>query len=71
MARNPSPKVAQARDTGAKFGKDMVIILMVDSEGIEYASWGRTKSLCDVAGALAETAFDALMDYFEDDNDEL
>lgn len=60
MAWNPSPKVAAARDIGKKFEKPIVVILMVDANGVEYASYGRDKKLCDVAKQLADIALEAV-----------
>ena len=63
MAWNPSSKVAAARDIGKRFGKDQVIVLMIDSKlgTLEYASYGKTKELCADAKALADIAFDSLI----------
>lgn len=62
MAWNPDPKVAVAREFGRKFGKDVVIILSLNTsqETIEYASYGETKALCSTARKLADAAFDAV-----------
>jgi hypothetical protein len=63
MAFNPSPKVAAARDIGAKFGKDQVIVLMIDSKTgtLEYASYGATRELCADAKRRADAAYDAVI----------
>ena len=63
MSFNPSPKVAAARDIGQRFGKDQVIVLMIDSKlgTLEYASYGKTKELCADAKVLADIAFNALV----------
>jgi len=62
MAWNPSPKVAAARDIGQRFGKDQVIVLMIDTKAqtLEYASYGATKELCDKAKHLADAAYEAI-----------
>ena len=64
MAWNPSPEVAAARDFGNKFGFDQVIILHRNSRTgfIGYASYGRTKALCEDAETLADRAFEAMED---------
>ena len=62
MAWNPDPKVAAAREFGRKFGKDVVVILSMNTaQGtIEYASYGETKGLCSTARKLADVAFEAV-----------
>ena len=62
MAWNPSPKVAAARDIGARFRKDQVIVLMIDNRAgtLEYASYGETRALCDEAKWLADAAYAAV-----------
>ena len=63
MAWNPSPKVAAARDFGKKFDKKMVIILSIDDQNrIDYASYGKDKSLCENARQLADFIFDKIID---------
>lgn len=64
MAWNPSPEVAAARDFGTKFGFDQVIVLHRNSQTgfIGYASYGKTKALCDDAKTLADRAFEAMED---------
>jgi len=62
MAWNPSPKVAVARDFAKKFDKQQVVILSVTKDGIlEYASYGKTKRLCNKAKKLADIAFEAVL----------
>jgi len=63
MAWNPSPKVAAARDAGDRFGKDQVILLMIDRKQgtLEYAAYGKTKDLCKDAERLADIAYEAIM----------
>lgn len=64
-AWNPSPKVAAARDIAKRFGKDQVIVLMLNrgSQGtIEAISYGRNRVLCADAKALASVAYDAIID---------
>ena len=63
MAFNPSPKVAAARDIARKFKKRQVIVLMLDDDTLEYASYGETKTLCDGAYKLADIAYSAVMKY--------
>ena len=62
MAWNPSPEVAAARDFGEKFGDDQVIILRVNytTRQMGYASWGKTRALCDDAERLAELAYESV-----------
>lgn len=67
MAFNPSPKVAVAREVAAKFDAQQVVILYVTEtpaghRSLCYASFGRTKRLCDEAKVLADTAYAALFD---------
>lgn len=55
MAWNPSPAVAEARDIAKKHGDDMVIVVRIHFEnGMQTASYGRTKALCDLASQLAD-----------------
>ena len=62
MAWNPSPKVKIARDFSNKFNKKMVIIFSIDDENqLEYASYGRDKSLCDNAKQIADDLFNYMM----------
>lgn len=62
MAYNPSPKVKAAREIGQRFGKDQVIVLMIDSKHrtLEYASWGSNRLMCVKAKVLADEAYDAV-----------
>ena len=62
MPWNPSPQVAAARDIAGKFGKDRVILLMLnDAERtIEYASYGWTAALCKDTRRLADAAMAAV-----------
>ena len=54
MSWNPSPQVAAARDYANKFGGKQVIILTVFQSGqVGYASFGKTRKLCDDARDLA------------------
>ena len=64
MAFNPDPKVAAARNFGNKFNKDMVIILSLKGDKLEYASYGTTKNLCSKAKKLADVAFGAILNSF-------
>jgi hypothetical protein len=61
MAVNPSPKVAVARNYAKKFNKNMVVILAIKGNELEYASYGVNKGLCREAKDLADVAYDALM----------
>ncbi len=62
MAWNPSPKVSDCRDIARKWNVDQVIILAINQENqtLEYASYGKTKTLCDQTKRLAEAAFEAV-----------
>lgn len=64
MAWNPDPKVAAARDFGKKFGKDIVILISLNGDLLEYASWGANKKLCTEAATLADIAFEKLMEQY-------
>jgi hypothetical protein len=66
MVFNPSPKVAAARDIANRFNKRMVIVLMLDEETMEFASYGATPTLCTRAKRLADKAYDAVYDALED-----
>lgn len=71
MAWNPSPKVAAARDIGEKFGKQEVIVIMIDhrSGTMEYASWGTTVNLCRSAKKKADVAYEAVEEYLSNTQD--
>jgi hypothetical protein len=61
MAWNPSPEVAAARDFGKKFGADQVIVLFRLADGrLGYASYGKTRALCDATKELADAALEAV-----------
>lgn len=62
MAWNPSPVVAEARDIGKKHGDDMVIVLRINLETgvLKSASYGKTKSLCGLAGRLGDSMIEHL-----------
>jgi hypothetical protein len=68
MAFNPSPKVAEARSIGQKYGKSKVIIVMIDDQAgtMESASYGATSLLCKEAQALADIAYDAINRHLEE-----
>lgn len=68
MAFNPSPKVADCRDIARKWGKPQIIILAVDpiAGTLEYASYGESKSHCDEAKRLADVAYQAIMDKYDE-----
>jgi len=61
MVFNPSPKVAAARDFGNKFKKEMVIIISISGNEIEYASYGKTPALCTKARKVADHAFETIL----------
>lgn len=66
MAYNPSPKVREARKYAKKFGFDKVIIVGLDeAEGIIIGtSYGTTKTKCDEAKSLMNTAFNAVQNEY-------
>jgi hypothetical protein len=57
LAYNPSLGVAEARDIATKHGDEMVIVLRINlATGLlKIASYGKTKSLCDVADRLSKS----------------
>lgn len=63
MAWNPEPEVGAARDFGVNFDADQVVIVYLNTakRTIGYASYGKTKRLCDAAKALAEAARSAVV----------
>jgi hypothetical protein len=61
MAWNPSPKVANARDIGKKYNKDIVIFVMFDEDTLELISYGKTKKLCSQADLLAQKINDFII----------
>lgn len=68
MAFNPSPNVADCRDIAKKWNKPQIIILAVDpiAGTLEYASYGESKAHCDEAKRLADVAYQAIMDRYEE-----
>lgn len=68
MTFNPSPKVADCRDIAKKWNKPQIIILAVDpiSGTLEYASYGESKAHCDEAKRLADVAYQAIMEKYEE-----
>ena len=68
MAFNPSPKVADCRDIAKKSNKPQIIILAIDpiAGTLEYASYGENKANCDEAKRLADVAYQAIMDKYEE-----
>jgi hypothetical protein len=65
MAFNPCPKVATCREVAQKYGKRQVIILMMDDDTLEYASYGENAQMCKDAKKLADVAYEAIMKYLE------
>ncbi len=62
MAWNPSPEIAVARDFAKTFNKAQVIILAIDEHSnLSYASYGKTRVLCDSAEKVVDIAFNAIM----------
>ena len=66
MAFNPSPKVGDAANIAKKYNKSKVIILMLDDETLEYASYGDNSQQCDQAKEIAEVAYEAVMQHMVD-----
>jgi len=66
MAWNPSPKVADARDIAKRWGSQQVIIVSLNRVNgtLEFASYGKTKQLCEEAGILGRAAYDAVLKKF-------
>jgi hypothetical protein len=62
------PTVDEARTYGVDHGHDQVIIITIDYDTgtYGYASWGRTKKLCDHARELADTAVNAILNFWND-----
>ena len=62
MAWNPSPKVADARALGRKWGASRVIVFLIDDATgkIEGISYGKTRALCADAAVLMDMAMDAI-----------
>lgn len=68
MAFNPSPKVADCREIAKKWNKPQIIILAIDpiAGTLEYASYGESKAHCDEAKRLADVAYQAITDKYEE-----
>ena len=65
MAWNPSPEVKVARDAAQKLDAEMCVVIYVNrKEQIGYASYGRTKALCDETKKLADHCLESAMDWF-------
>lgn len=64
MPYNLSKRVAEARRIAGEWDKEQVIILAIDGDKLEYASYGKNEVLCNEAKRLADVAFNAIMDYF-------
>ena len=65
MAWNPSLRVKAARTIADEFEKKIVIVIMIDDEKLEYASYGNTQKLCKEAKKIADKCYDAAMKTFE------
>lgn len=66
MAWNPSPQVAVARDAAKALKANRCIVLYTNEQGqIGYASYGETKQLCKEAKQIADSVYEAAMDWFE------
>lgn len=63
MAFSPDPKVTAAREIAKQFHQTRVIVIMIndDTRTVEYASYGKTKPLCDAARQLADRLFEAVI----------
>jgi hypothetical protein len=61
MSFNPSLKVADAREYGAKHDKAIVVIFAIGQDGIaEVISYGKDKALCREAKYYGKRIFQAL-----------
>jgi len=67
MAWNPSPEVAVARDAAKKLNAEMCVVLYVDLRKgqMGYASYGKTRALCDETKKLADHCYAAAKGWFE------
>jgi hypothetical protein len=65
MAWNPHPKVADAREFGRKWNKQMVVVLSMNTKEntLELTSYGDTVERCKAAKVLGDAAYDAVMEY--------
>lgn len=58
MAWNPSPEVAVARDAAHRLGANRVVIVYTtDRDQIGFASYGKTRALCDETGPLGRELY--------------
>lgn len=65
MAWNPEPEVAAARDFGQRFGADQVVVFFTNPNGqVGYASYGKTRRLCDQARSAADEVFEGMAHAF-------
>ena len=71
MAWNPSPEVAVAREASTRLSSilktevdQIIIVFKTKNDQVGYASYGKTKALCDVAGVLADQLFDEAKSFF-------
>ncbi len=60
--RSHQPKVAEAREFGRRYNKQMVIILAINTQGrsLEVVTYGENARLCDAARQLGDLAYDAV-----------
>ena len=68
MVFNSGAKAAEGRDIAKKWSKPQIIILAIDpiAGTLEYASYGESKAHCDEAKRLADVAYQAIMDKYEE-----
>ena len=64
MAFNPTPEVAAARDFARKFKKQQVIIIAIDTDTLQVATYGETVELCAEAKKLGDRCYNAVFSYF-------
>jgi hypothetical protein len=72
MSWNPSSEVAVARNAAKALGADQVVIIytLLGKGQLGMASFGKTKRLCDSAGRLGDSLYEAAMEYLQDQRDE-
>ena len=64
MAFNPTPEVAAAREFARKFKKQQVIIIAIDNDTLQVATYGETVALCAEAKKLGDRCYNAVFSYF-------